>query len=109
MASGENVAELVAWYNSQRPVSMDIVGDFAGKELFAVHGEALILYCISEAKVDFDGTLTCRCLCQIIKPITFFNNIHMILILIMTDSNLCMVTITMRHIQPPPSKLTDDF
>ncbi|KAK4226565.1 hypothetical protein QBC38DRAFT_480095 [Podospora fimiseda] len=36
------------------PSRVDIVGDFAGKGLFAIHGEALLSYCIEEAHVDFD-------------------------------------------------------
>lgn len=48
--------ELNAWYDAIRPMKVDLVGDFAGKELFAIHGEALLLYCLSEARVDFTGT-----------------------------------------------------
>lgn len=50
-------AELNAWYNALRPLKVDLVGDFAGKELFAIHGEALLLHCLSEARVDFTGML----------------------------------------------------
>lgn len=50
-------AELNAWYDALRPMKVDLVGDFAGKELFAIHGEALLLYCLIEARVDFTGVL----------------------------------------------------
>jgi hypothetical protein len=43
------------WYLEQRPLTVDIVGDFAGRELFVIHGESLMRYCLAEAKVDFDG------------------------------------------------------
>lgn len=43
------------WYKSLHPLSVDLVGDFAGKELFAIHGDALMLYCITKAKVDLDS------------------------------------------------------
>ncbi|KAM0285639.1 hypothetical protein ACHAQH_001345 [Verticillium albo-atrum] len=44
------------WYTNLLPRTVDIVGDFAGKELFVIHGEGLLRYCITEAKVDFqDG------------------------------------------------------
>ncbi|KAM0200221.1 hypothetical protein ACHAPI_002645 [Fusarium lateritium] len=43
------------WYMEQRPLTVDIVGDFAGRELFVIHGESLMRYCLAEAKVDFDG------------------------------------------------------
>ena len=47
--------ELHEWYHKLRPLTVDIVGDFAGRELFAIHGESLIRYCLTEARVDFDG------------------------------------------------------
>ncbi|KAI3391275.1 hypothetical protein diail_7634, partial [Diaporthe ilicicola] len=43
------------WYKSLHPLHVDLVGDFAGKELFAIHGDALMLYCIDKARVDLDG------------------------------------------------------
>ena len=42
------------WYKTINPLKADIVGDFAGKELFAIHGEAMVAHCIRKAKVDFD-------------------------------------------------------
>ncbi|KAH8759888.1 DEAD/DEAH box helicase [Diaporthe sp. PMI_573] len=44
-----------AWYKSLHPLQVDLVGDFAGKELFAIHGDALMLHCITNAKVDLDS------------------------------------------------------
>lgn len=49
------------WYKSLHPLDVDLVGDFAGKELFAIHGDALMLYCITRAKVDLDSE--CQLLC----------------------------------------------
>lgn len=54
--------ELILWYKSLSTLRVDIVGDFAGKELFAIHGDSLILHCISNAGVDFAGTSICRLL-----------------------------------------------
>ncbi|OAA65016.1 DEAD-like helicase [Cordyceps fumosorosea ARSEF 2679] len=52
----DDEAALVAWYQALRPLRVDLIGDFAGKELFAIHGEALLTHCISEAKVEYrDG------------------------------------------------------
>ncbi|KAM5352390.1 hypothetical protein ACJ41O_005113 [Fusarium nematophilum] len=45
---------LLDWYSDQRPLTVDIVGDFAGRELFAIHGESMIRHCLVEAMVDFD-------------------------------------------------------
>ncbi len=52
----DNEPKLLAWYQALRPLRVDIIGDFAGKELFAIHGEALLTHCISEAKVNYHGT-----------------------------------------------------
>ncbi|KJZ77816.1 hypothetical protein HIM_02993 [Hirsutella minnesotensis 3608] len=47
---------LLAWYEELTYQRVKIVGDFAGKELFAIHGDSLLLHCIAQAQVDFtDG------------------------------------------------------
>ncbi|KAH7313698.1 hypothetical protein B0I35DRAFT_355734 [Stachybotrys elegans] len=47
---------LESWEASLAPLRVDIVCDFAGKELFGIHGEALLAHCITAANVDFtDG------------------------------------------------------
>ncbi|RYP53461.1 hypothetical protein DL769_010517 [Monosporascus sp. CRB-8-3] len=45
---------LIRWRASLKPLTVDIVGDFAGEELFAIHGEALLVHCIEAARVDYD-------------------------------------------------------
>ncbi|KAK8016060.1 DEAD/DEAH box helicase [Apiospora rasikravindrae] len=53
-ASGDD--DLVAaWFDSLSPLKVDIVGDFVGKELFAIVGEALLVHCILQEQVDFQG------------------------------------------------------
>ncbi|QPC77480.1 hypothetical protein HYE68_008232 [Fusarium pseudograminearum] len=54
MDSKDTTKKLRDWYQDQSPLTVDIVGDFAGQELFAIHGESLIRYCLTEAKVDLD-------------------------------------------------------
>ncbi|KAJ4265390.1 hypothetical protein NW762_004678 [Fusarium torreyae] len=51
----DSIKALQDWYLEQRPLTVDIVGDFAGRELFVINGESLMRYCLAEAKVDFDG------------------------------------------------------
>ncbi|TLD21429.1 hypothetical protein PspLS_09123 [Pyricularia sp. CBS 133598] len=41
------------WYTERSGLRVDLVGDFAGKELFAIHGEVLMAHCISQAKVNY--------------------------------------------------------
>lgn len=55
-----NRLELLRWHQSITPLKVDIVGDFAGKELFAIHGESLLAHCVREAKVDFHSMLPPR-------------------------------------------------
>lgn len=52
-----NRTQLLRWHNSIHPLKVDIVGDFAGKELFAIHGESMLVHCVREANVDFDGEM----------------------------------------------------
>ncbi|RGP72272.1 dead deah box helicase [Fusarium sporotrichioides] len=52
MRPDDTIKTLRDWYQGQSPLTVDIVGDFAGHELFAIHGESLIRYCLTEAKVD---------------------------------------------------------
>lgn len=49
--------DLLLWYKTLSPLRVDIVGDFAGKELFAIHGDSLLLHCVANARVDFTSTL----------------------------------------------------
>jgi len=45
------------WRASLKPTRVDIVGDFAGRGLFAIHGEAMLTYYLEHARVDFDCKL----------------------------------------------------
>lgn len=51
--SKADCSRLVNWREGLNPLTLDIVGDFAGEELFAIHGEALLIYCIRTARVDY--------------------------------------------------------
>ncbi|KAL8392556.1 hypothetical protein RB595_002664 [Gaeumannomyces hyphopodioides] len=44
-----------AWYGQRSGLRVDIVGDLASNEIFAIHGESLMAQCISQAKVDYEG------------------------------------------------------
>ncbi|KAK3352620.1 hypothetical protein B0T25DRAFT_189350 [Lasiosphaeria hispida] len=41
------------WRTTLTPSKVDIVGDFGGRGLFAIQGEALLSYCLENASVDF--------------------------------------------------------
>ena len=55
MVAWEDYPTLQGWYFSLTPLRVDIIGDFAGRELFGIHGDSLLMHCISEAMVDYKG------------------------------------------------------
>ena len=46
----------LAWYAKVLTRWVDLVGDYAGNELFLIEGESLLLHCFSISKVDLDDT-----------------------------------------------------
>ena len=48
------MAEFEKWRAALSPTRVDIVSDFAGRGLFAIHGEAMLTHCLENARVDFD-------------------------------------------------------
>ncbi|KAK4151852.1 DEAD/DEAH box helicase [Chaetomidium leptoderma] len=42
------------WRASLNPIRVDVVGDFAGRGLFAIHGEAMLTHYLGNARVDFN-------------------------------------------------------
>jgi superfamily II RNA helicase len=45
---------ILTWYAKLYSRRVDLVGDFAGNERFLVHGESLLLECLSDQNIDFD-------------------------------------------------------
>jgi hypothetical protein len=49
---------VLSWYETQvRARRVDIVGDYAGKELFLIEGDSVLLHSFSDPKLDFEGIL----------------------------------------------------
>lgn len=46
------------WYSTQTAQVLDLVGDYAGRELFLLDGDALVLDCVDDIALDFDGGLS---------------------------------------------------
>ncbi len=46
---------VLSWYDSTRPMFIDLVGDYAGKELFLVEGDSLLRLCFEDERIDFQG------------------------------------------------------
>lgn len=46
---------ILNWYDNTRPMFIDLVGDYAGKELFLVEGDSLLRECFEDERIDFQG------------------------------------------------------
>jgi hypothetical protein len=51
---------ILNWYDSTRPMFIDLVGDYAGKELFLVEGDSLLRECFEDERIDFQGKFPMR-------------------------------------------------
>ena len=45
---------ITSWYDCSRPMWIDLVGDYAGKELFLVEGDSLLRECFEDGRIDFN-------------------------------------------------------
>lgn len=52
-------AQIQTWYQSLRTQSLDLVGDYAGNELFLIEGDSLLLQCFGDPKIELEGRF-CR-------------------------------------------------
>lgn len=59
--------EIQGWYNGLRTQTLDLVGDYAGNELFLLEGDSLLLQCFGDPKIEFEGKL-----CRIFKSSSLF-------------------------------------
>ena len=48
--------EISDWYALLDARVLDLVGDYAGRELFLLEGDSLILQCLDDRRLDFYGT-----------------------------------------------------
>lgn len=46
---------ILSWYDETRPMWIDLVGDYAGKELFLLEGDSLLRECFADERIDFQG------------------------------------------------------
>jgi ATP-dependent RNA helicase DDX60 len=49
--------DLEAWYEKVQSRRVDLVGDYAGNELFLLEGDSLLLHAFSDPNLDFDNGL----------------------------------------------------
>lgn len=48
---------ILSWYDETRPMWIDLVGDYAGKELFLVEGDSLLRECFADERIDFQSKI----------------------------------------------------
>jgi hypothetical protein len=48
-----NQTSINTWYSACRPMFIDLVGDYAGRELFLLEGDSLLRECFSDERIDF--------------------------------------------------------
>lgn len=47
------IGSILSWYDSSRPMFIDLVGDYAGKELFLLEGDSFLRECFEDERIDF--------------------------------------------------------
>lgn len=57
----EERSALMDWYGKLPTRRVDLVGDYAGQELFIVEGDGLLLRCFDDPKLDLAGMLIVLC------------------------------------------------
>lgn len=62
-------------YGSLSTRRVDLVGDYAGQELFVVEGDSLLLRCFTDPRLDFDGECSLYCLPP---KVVHFSQLHRI-------------------------------
>ncbi|EPS44374.1 hypothetical protein H072_1644 [Dactylellina haptotyla CBS 200.50] len=54
--SYEGLAHISSWYGGLRPLFLDLVGDYAGEELFFIEGDSLCLHVFGDTRIEItDG------------------------------------------------------
>lgn len=53
MVRGSEKDAVLTWYKSVSSRRVDLVGDYAGSEIFLVEFDSLLLQCFSDPKLDF--------------------------------------------------------
>ena len=53
----KGTSSILGWYDKGRPMWIDLVGDYAGRELFLVEGDSLLRECFEDERIDFHGNL----------------------------------------------------
>jgi len=47
--------KILEWYLELQNRTLDLVGDYAGNELFLLEGDSLLLECFGDPRIDVEG------------------------------------------------------
>ena len=50
--------DVLKWYNGRNPRLVDLVSDYAGREVFLIEGDSMLRDCFADDLIDFNGKLT---------------------------------------------------
>lgn len=70
--------ELLDWYGKLPTRRVDLVGDYAGQELFIVDGDGLLLRCFDDPDLDFNGMICLRVYVEL-QDLQSFSRSHLVL------------------------------
>lgn len=57
MADHDQQSAILSWYDQRTSRHLDLVGDYAGKELFLIEGDSLLRACFEDERIDMSGIL----------------------------------------------------
>ena len=46
--------DVLKWYNGRNPRFVDLVSDYAGREVFLIEGDSMLRDCFADELIDFD-------------------------------------------------------
>ncbi len=48
-------SKVLSWFDERTPRIIDLVGDYAGKELYFIDGDSLLRACFEDDRIDWTG------------------------------------------------------
>ncbi|KAL2843924.1 DEAD/DEAH box helicase [Aspergillus pseudoustus] len=67
-------AQLLEWFERLHSRTLDLIGDYAGDELFLIEGDSLLLQCFSDSALDFSNGLPILHVTSLVEK--FLANLH---------------------------------
>ena len=62
------IPDVLKWYNGRNPRFVDLVSDYAGREVFLIEGDSMLRDCFADDLIDFDSKFATLCSSQYATP-----------------------------------------